>query len=795
MSSSKIASFPMITTSLWLRYGFMLLVLPTVTLSAGEIILSIPVEPSSICISDAGLYSRVTGRVMGRINTQGVPDLPAYTDIIALPTGCLATNMEVVNCRYESVRSYCKVMPIPPDIPISMLDSFLMPVEPDPTIYESGSFFPELPVEFTGSSVIMGIPVAYIRVFPARWNPASGALELLSDLTIQVTYESNSQACMVSRRTLQSELRAQETVRKAVINPLEVCASGAIIVDHKDLTYGEYVIITLPAYEEYAQELADWKTSKGIPASVYTTSWIQDHYTFFDLQQNIRAFLTDCREDGTEYVLIYGDDNRIRGRDVELSAGPWLEYPPIDLYWSDINDLVPGDDLWDSNGNHVWGEYGCDDVDYHPDLWTGRASVNSLGECSAFNEKVFVYEGILSRDYSYSSEIEERIGYTTASLGGGNWGAESAENISELVPYGWDEEKCYEQYGNNSIAITDSMLNAGPHHVYCCCHGAPELILVPDGYYTTEHVRNLTNITSGGLPAIWNSPSCNIGWMDQHECLGDAWNGSPGGGGFGAFNARYGLSTSFLLSEGFYDVMWIDDHYNLGIVHMMTKEELYPPFDGYDDWCIKEYNLFGDPELPMWFSAPAELSVEHVDSISSTTEITVSVHSGSMPLQGARVCLQKGPWQTGDIYLVETTNSAGQCTFYLSPCSTGTISVVAWARNHLCYQGSIEVTSNGLDEVGVYPNENQLKTCQPNPSNRSITIPIILARENRVRVDVYDLSGRLVKNIANEEMSGGAHSFLWILTDSRGNEVPSGIYQVRVCTSNWSESSSVVVIR
>ncbi|MCK5117813.1 MAG: hypothetical protein KAR44_14555, partial [Candidatus Aegiribacteria sp.] len=626
--------------------------------SADEIIVSIPIDDSAINITEAGIYTMVTGTGMGLINVVGAPSLPAYSAKIALPTGCRATGIEIIETEYTAIRGRYFVMPAQTPVPFSV-ESNAPSDEPDPVIYNSGSFYPENCAEFTGSSVILGIPLAYVRVFPVRWNPSSRTVDVLSNLTLRVAYESSPEASTITRRSIQSELRSQEILRNTVVNPDGVSSSGAMIVDSKDLTFGEYVIIVSEDYESYAQELADWKTSKGVPAGVYTTTWIDSNYNCYDLQQEIRAFLTDCRDEGVEYVLIYGDDNRVAGRDARISTGGDEEFPPVDLYWSDINDMIPGADLWDSNNNHIWGQFGYDDVDYHPDLWVGRASVNTTDECTIFNEKVYTYERVSSTDYFESSEIEERIGYTTEMLWPGCYGSAGAELISVFVPSEWEEEKCYDSDGNNSVAITDSMLNAGPHHVYHSSHGAQTLFSLPGGAYTANHFKNLKNISNGGLPAIWNSISCLIGALDYGtDCMGDAWNNSPEGGGFGAFNARYGYGNpgnpgygiSEIQSRYFYDVMWNDDLYILGVAHAMGDDAVSPPSNETEDWCVKEYNLFGDPELPMWFCIASDLDAAHTPTISGATNVTVSVTSGGSAVDGARICLQKGDWQTGEIY-------------------------------------------------------------------------------------------------------------------------------------------------
>ena len=777
------------------------------SVTAGEMTVPIPLDASAINIEDAGVYTRVTGTGMELMGAEGEPSLPEFTARIALPTGCAATNIEVVNAVYTDVRGRFTVLPAAAPVPFSV-DQEIPPVEPDAHIYGSSTTYPQRTADFAGSSVIMGIPVAYVNIFPVRWNPSSKTIEILTDLTLNVTYENSPAASTVSRRSLQSELRSRQIVRNSVVNPDAVSASGAAIVDSKALTYGEYVIIATSAYESYAQTLANWKTAKGIPTNVYTTSWIQSQYSCYDLQQEMRAFLTDCRDEGVEYVLIYGDDNIIAGRDAKIAANGYTEYPPVDLYFADNNDSAPGADLWDSNSNHVWGEYGVDNVDYHPDLWVGRASVNSTGECTIFNNKVFAYEQISYSDYFETAPIELRMGYTTGILWSSPYcpGSAGAELISPMVPSSsWEEEKCYESGSGNSRTITINMINAGPAHVYHASHGSETNMWTANGstYYTSD-IMAQTNISSGHLPAIWNSISCLIGHFDGYECCGDAWLNSPNGGGFGAWNARYGwgapsspgYGASEVIARDFYIAMWNDDNYNLGVAHLLGNDKMAPLANATNDWCVKEYNLLGEPELPLWFQDAPNLSAAHPASISSAGNVTVTVTSGGSPVSGARVCLQKGDWQTGEVYEVGTTNGSGIVTQYVNPSTTGTMTVVAWARDHIAYQGTINVTGVGVAQGDTNPLPvNNVGAVYPAPAMNSATIPFSLATAGAARVDVYDVAGRIVTTLAAEEMTAGQHSLVWNLEDGNGALIPSGIYHVRIASAGWTGITNLVVVR
>jgi len=784
-----------------------LLLIPALCL-AGVMTVGVPVSPADLDIADNGALTSVYHPDGYLTLTEGLPCLPVVPFKVALPAGCRATSMEVVGAEYAPLRASTEIAPSGGCFPLSEGPSDEAPV-PDQHIYGRSGFWPLDPVEFTGSGAIRGIPIATMNVNPVRWDPSTGVLEALTGLEVRLEYQYDPALELVSRRTEASERSAMNAVRTTVVNPADVSSSGAAMVQPRELEYGQYVIVTHPDYESASQELADWKTSKGIPTSVYTTDWVQDNYSCYDLQQEIRAFLTDCRDEGADYVLIVGDDDKVECRDVD----GYNVYPPCDLYFMDINDTAPGADLWDSNGNHIWGETG-DDVDYHPDLYVGRASVNSTSEADLFVDKVLRYEGQLAwSDYFETAPVELRIGYTTGELFSPEYtGSVDAEIISAWLPGSdWEEEKCYESTGNNSYQITIDMIDAGPHHVFHASHGSETYMYTSYGSnYTTTHIMDQTNIADGGLPAIWNSIACLIGHLDNYECCADAWLASPDGGGFGCFNSRNGYGhygepgygPSEVLSERFYLEHWINDFYLHGEVHAMRLDHFCPPSahsDSHDvevlDHCIKEYNLFGDPELPIWNLVAIDLDASHVSQISQGGEnVIVSVSDADGPVENARVCLQKGDWQEGEIYEVGYTDAAGEVTIWANPMTTGQIAVTAWARNHYTYSGTIDVTEGTQGgRTGVIQTFG-LEPVSPSPASASARIRYSLAASGPHSLEVYDLTGRRVATLAGGSAAAGGHSMVWDLTDGSGARVPAGVYHVRLTGGGQSTVRSLVVL-
>jgi len=776
---------------------------------ADPFLVSIPLDASAIQLERSGPYTSVSYEGATLINGEGLPALPELPVTVALPTGTVAEGLTVVEAVYTPLLGRHDIMPLGPAWPFS-IEPPDQPVVRDMHVYGNAAAYPREAVTLKGSGPIMGIPVADLSVFPVRWSPVDGRLEVLSALTVSLDAVSSPEASTIQRRTVRSEQRSMDIVRAMVANPADVSGSGAILVDSRELAYGEYVIISHPDYAATMQELADWKTRKGVPTNVYTTTWIQSQYTAWDLQQEMRAFLIDCRNEGVEYVLIVGDDDKVAARDVQLNAGGYNELAPCDLYFADNNDTAPAADRWDSNGNHIWGQFGVDQMDYHPDFWVGRAPVQSVANASLFIDKVFTYEHVTSTDYFETAPEEMRIGYSTGYLWDDGstpvYGSALAYLVDNYVPASWEQEGCHEEVPpGNSPAITSAMINAGPHHVMHSSHGAEtEMYTSYGNSWTTANILALTNMSGTGTIAIWNSISCLIGAFDTPTCCGDAWVRAANGGGFGAFNSRYGWGETGVpagtgLSNDIVKQFYVEYLQNgihaLGAAHATSVDEFMPPSDAYWHWCLMEYNLLGDPEVDMWTAAAQTLTVTHPSSVGGSGNVTVTVAVGSTPLAGATVCLQKGNWQTGEVYEVGTTNASGQVTLYAVPTTTGTISVTVTAHNCNPYQGAITVTGTGVGESGSTVPADVAVTVAPSPAMGSTLVSFSNAAQGPVALDVYDVTGRVVATLLDAELQAGSHELVWNLTDGSGSAVPAGIYHIRISAPGFSAVTPVMVLR
>ncbi|MCK4511950.1 T9SS type A sorting domain-containing protein, partial [bacterium] len=83
----------------------------------------------------------------------------------------------------------------------------------------------------------------------------------------------------------------------------------------------------------------------------------------------------------------------------------------------------------------------------------------------------------------------------------------------------------------------------------------------------------------------------------------------------------------------------------------------------------------------------------------------------------------------------------------------------------------------------------------PNPFNPTTAIQYrVPSPGGRVRLAVYDLSGRLVRSLVDAYRSGGAHLAVWRGLDDRGQEVGSGVYFYRLEAAHASETKKMLLL-
>ncbi|MBN2413585.1 T9SS type A sorting domain-containing protein, partial [candidate division KSB1 bacterium] len=99
-------------------------------------------------------------------------------------------------------------------------------------------------------------------------------------------------------------------------------------------------------------------------------------------------------------------------------------------------------------------------------------------------------------------------------------------------------------------------------------------------------------------------------------------------------------------------------------------------------------------------------------------------------------------------------------------------------------------------EVAVEADTVQFKTgIFPNPFNASTTVHFNLKEEGHINIVVYDLLGRKVKTLVEENRSTGAHRVIWDGRDESGMTASSGIYFVRIKTRDTARTFKISYLK
>jgi hypothetical protein len=83
----------------------------------------------------------------------------------------------------------------------------------------------------------------------------------------------------------------------------------------------------------------------------------------------------------------------------------------------------------------------------------------------------------------------------------------------------------------------------------------------------------------------------------------------------------------------------------------------------------------------------------------------------------------------------------------------------------------------------------------PNPFNPSTTIRFTLPGTSPVRLVVYDITGRVVRALADGTYQPGAHSVAWDGLDRSGRACASGVYVYRLTTTQGVVTRRMVLLR
>jgi hypothetical protein len=128
--------------------------------------------------------------------------------------------------------------------------------------------------------------------------------------------------------------------------------------------------------------------------------------------------------------------------------------------------------------------------------------------------------------------------------------------------------------------------------------------------------------------------------------------------------------------------------------------------------------------------------------------------------------------------------------------------VNTWTGYAVGALGSIIKTTDGgasFVEEGEKGNKEQrlevrLKVT-PNPFGELTHISFQLSAPSPVNLNVYNITGQVVKVLVSEPKRAGAYQVAWDGRDERGRTVPAGVYLIRLVAGERKETGRVIKLR
>jgi len=116
-----------------------------------------------------------------------------------------------------------------------------------------------------------------------------------------------------------------------------------------------------------------------------------------------------------------------------------------------------------------------------------------------------------------------------------------------------------------------------------------------------------------------------------------------------------------------------------------------------------------------------------------------------------------------------------------------------WSEINNVIQGLLTTTDIQDETLSAYKFE--LKPNYPNPFNPQTNIPFTINKTQKVKLEVYNISGQLVKTIINAAFAAGSYTASWNTLDNNNNAISSGIYFIRLSGEKTNMTRQIILIK
>ncbi|MBN1826930.1 MAG: endonuclease [Candidatus Eisenbacteria bacterium] len=107
-------------------------------------------------------------------------------------------------------------------------------------------------------------------------------------------------------------------------------------------------------------------------------------------------------------------------------------------------------------------------------------------------------------------------------------------------------------------------------------------------------------------------------------------------------------------------------------------------------------------------------------------------------------------------------------------------------------EGTTDIAPGGPPEAA---RKAWITAVSPNPFNPRTNVLFSLADPGHVRLDVYSVSGKLVRTLLSGHRASGEHSVFWDGTNGAGESVASGVYFCLLRSDGGADTRKLVLVR
>lgn len=266
---------------------------------------------------------------------------------------------------------------------------------------------------------------------------------------------------------------------------------------------------------------------------------------------------------------------------------------------------------------------------------------------------------------------------------------------------------------------------------------------------------------------------------DGNDAVEVSWVGSREFAGYQAYRLQAGQEQN--------EAAWTELTPEADAAYEVTDTSWLTLPDGDYRWAVKAAYTDGTYSLPCF-------SDVLTNRVQTGKIVGVVQNKHNLAIAGATVSNGR---------LTATTNSLGEYTLMV-PVGSRTLSVSAGGYEDttvenvvvgagLFTQLNIVLWQEGDDPVA--PMATALYGNYPNPFNPETTISYRIKEPGRVRLQVYNIRGQLVRTLVDEDHIEGHYKRVFDGKDNSGRGLASGVYLIRMSTPGYQQASKMMLMK